>query len=131
MCRGYRRYSRSMSEAPRPRPEGSVVLHSFASHIAARPKPIFEALDRRFRPKEGSESLYTADPAAFLIIAQGGWWYRGEYRVVPDEHGSNIEHTMLNIASARRLGRFTGRKVIEEAPTQFERLIRELRLELE
>jgi hypothetical protein len=108
-----------------------VVVHSLSAHVKARPKPVFEALDRRFRPAESSVSLYTADPAAFLIIAQGGWWYRGEYRVVPDEYGSNVEHRMLNIARQHRLGRFAGRKVIEEAPARFERLVKELRLELE
>jgi hypothetical protein len=120
-----------MPEAPRARPEDAVSLHAFSAHVRARPKPIFDALDRRFRPVDESGSLYTADPAAFLIIAQGGWWYRGEYRIVPDEHGSNVEHTMLNIARQRRLGRFTGRRVIEDAPAQFDRLIKELRLELE
>jgi hypothetical protein len=120
-----------MPEAPRRRPDDAVVVRAFSGHVKARPKAVFEALDRRFRPQEGSNSLYLADAAAFLIIAQGGWWYRGEYRVVPDESGSNVEHTMLNIARQRRMGRFTGRRVIEAAPDEFERLLRELRLDLE
>jgi hypothetical protein len=92
---------------------------------------VFEALDRQFRPEEGSRSLYTADPAAFLIIAQGGWWYRGEYRVVPDEFGSNVEHIMLTIAHRRRMSGSASRKVIEGAPADFERLMKILRLDLE
>ncbi len=120
-----------MPEAPRARPAGSVVLLSFAGHVKARPKAVFEALDKRFRPSGRSESLYLADAAAFLIVAQGGWWYRGEYRVIPDALGSNVEHHLLNIAHARRLGRLTGGRVIRAAPMQFERLVKELRLELE
>jgi hypothetical protein len=120
-----------MPEAPRRRPEDAVVLHSFSGHVKARPKAVFEALDRRFRPDERSRSLYTADPAAFLVIAQGGWWYRGEYRVVPDEYGSNVEHSILNIAQQRRMSGSAARKVIDDAPQDFERLMKELRLDLE
>jgi hypothetical protein len=121
-----------MPEAPRERPGNHTLLRSFAGHVRARPKAVFEALDRRFRPTEATESLYTADSAAFLIIAQGGWWYRGEYRIVPDERGSNIEHYIVNVAQAAHwLGPITGRKVLKQAPTAFERLLRQLRAELE
>jgi hypothetical protein len=120
-----------MPEAPRARPDTAVVLHSLAGHVRAKPRAVFEALDARFHPGDGSQSFYLADPAAFLIVAQGGWWYRAEYRVVPDEFGSNVEHTLLNIAKQRRLGRFTGRAVIGATPAQFDRLLRQLRLELE
>ena len=76
--------------------------------------------------------MFTADPSAWLVISQGGWWYRGEYRVVPDATGSNLEHTLLNVAeTAHRLGRLTGRKVIKAAPADFDRLVTELRAELE
>jgi hypothetical protein len=121
-----------MPEAPRTRPTGSEVLLSLAGHVRARPARVFEAIDRRMRPSVDSESLYTADPAAFLVISQGGWWYRAEYRVVPDERGSNVEHVILNVAqTARALGRFTGRRVLREAPERFEMMLRQLRLELE
>jgi len=107
------------------------VVHSFAGHLKARPKAVFDALDARLRPGEGGHSLYLADPNAFLIVAQGGWWYRGEYRVVPDEFGSHIEHSMLNVAAQQKLATFTGRREIKSAPAEFERLLRQLRLELE
>ena len=121
-----------MSEALRKRPAGSAVLHSLHGHVRARPKAVFEALDARFRPGVGSRSEYLADSAAFFIVAQGGWWYRGEYRVVPDAEGSNVEHSMLNVAARSRVpGRFTGRRVIDDAPAHFDDLLRQLRLELE
>ncbi len=121
-----------MPEAPRARPAGFVVLHALRGHVRARPAAVFSALDARFRPGEGSHSLYLADPSAFLIVAQGGWWYRGEYRVVPDGFGSHVEHVILNVAhTARSLGRFRARRVVADAPAAFETLLRQLRLELE
>ncbi len=121
-----------MPEAPRERPGNHTLLRSFAGHVRARPKAVFDVLDRRLRPPEGSESLYTADSAAFLIIAQGGWWYRGEYRIVPDERGSNLEHYLVNVAQvAHWLGPIAGRRVLRRAPIAFQRLLRQLRAELE
>jgi hypothetical protein len=121
-----------MPEAPRSRPARFVVLHTFRGHLRARPASVFAALDARFRPSGASDSLYLADSAAFLIVAQGGWWYRGEYRVVPDENGSHVEHVIVNVAqTARSLGMFTGRRVVADAPAAFETLLRQLRLELE
>lgn len=121
-----------MAEGPRARPEGSDLLASFGGHISARPRAVFEALDARLRPGEEAESLYLADFSAFFIVTQGGWWYRGEYRVVPDEFGSNLEHRIYNVArTSRRVGRFTGRRVIDQAPAEFQRLLVELKLDLE
>lgn len=121
-----------MPEAPRARPAGTVVLHSLRGHVRARPAAAFDALDARFRPSGASHSRYLSDPVAFLIVEQGGWWYRGEYRVVPDDRGSNVEYVMLNVATtARWLGPFTGRRVIRGAPAQFDTMMRQLRLELE
>lgn len=121
-----------MNDALRRRPAGCIVLHSLRGHVRARPRVVFEALDARLNPGERSESGYFTDSAAFLIVAQGGRWYRGEYRVVPDTRGSNVEHTMINIAkNSRSLGWLIGRRVIRDAPEVFETLLHELRLELE
>ncbi|TXN31367.1 hypothetical protein [Lacisediminihabitans profunda] len=121
-----------MREAPRQRPANAELLVTLAGHVKARPRAVFEAIDARLRPAETSGTLYTADPFAFLIIAQGGWWYRGEYRVVPDQYGSHVEHYILNVAQrAPLLGRLTGRSVLRNAPAEFEKLLRRLRAELE
>jgi len=121
-----------MPEAPRQRPQNYTLLHSFSGHIKARPRDVFDAIARRFDPGQGSGTLFLADARSYLVIAQGGWWYRGEYRVVPDDHGSHVEHVILNVAQkAHRLGAWTGRKVIADAPAEFEKLMRQLRLELE
>lgn len=108
------------------------MLHELRGHLRVRPRPVFDAIAARFDPGEEAQSLFSADPAAWLVIVQGGWWYRAEYRVVPDDTGSHLEHTLLNVAeTGRRLGRFAGRKVIEAAPAEFERLLSSLRAELE
>jgi hypothetical protein len=126
------RYSRTMAEAPRERPPAHTVLLRNAGHIRARPKPVFDAIDRRMRPPEGSGVRYFADPTAFLVIVQGGWWYREEFRVVPDENGSHVEHYILNVAqTAHWMGPVAGRRVLREAPGVFQRLVRQLRLDLE
>jgi hypothetical protein len=121
-----------MPEAPRKRPDRHQVLRSFRGHLRARPAAVFGALDRRLRPGEGASSFYTADPVAFLIIVQGDWWYRGEYRVVPDETGSNLEHVIVNVAQrARPLSRLTARRVLAEAPREFQALVKDLRIDVE
>lgn len=121
-----------MTDAPRQRPAHSVVLHEIRGHVRARPRPVFEAIAERFNPGDSAQSYFTADPAAWLVIVQGGWWYRAEYRVIPDDTGSRIEFALLNVAEAgRRLGNFAGRRLIESAPADFQRLITSLRAELE
>ena len=121
-----------MPEAPRSRPAGFVVLDTLRGHVRARPAAVFAALDTRFRPTNEAGSLYFADTSAFFIVAQGGWWSRAEYRVVPDEQGSHVEHVLLDVAqTARFLARFLGRRVVADAPAAFETLLRQLRLELE
>jgi hypothetical protein len=121
-----------MPEAPRERPENYTLLHSFSGHVKARPRDVFEAIAHRLDPGAGSGSYFTVDPRAYRVIVQGGWWYRGEYRVVPDDYGSHVEHVILNVASrGHKLGAWTGRKVIADAPVEFAKLLRQLRLELE
>ena len=121
-----------MPEAPRRRPEKHEILCTFRAHVLARPAAVFEALDARLRPDSSSESFYTADASAFLIITQGGRWYRGEYRVIPDDTGSNVEHTVVNVAQQARSARgINARRVLASAPAEFELLIERLRREVE
>jgi hypothetical protein len=121
-----------MPEAPRKRPENHTVLLTLRGYVKAKPKAVFDVLDGRMRAAGESGSYYTADPASLFIVEQGGWWYRGEYQIVPDEFGSHLQHTIVNVAQrAHRLGKATGRRVLKDAPASFERLVKELRLELE
>ena len=120
-----------MLEAPRQRPAKHTVLHTFAAHIQARPADVFAALDARLNPGPAATSAYLADPKAFLIVAQGGWWYRAEYRIVPDAHGVNLEHVIINVAQrGAKAALVAGHSVITSAPLAFHDLVKSLRAEL-
>lgn len=121
-----------MPEAPRHRPAQHTVLHTFAAHIRARPNAVFDALDTRLHPGPDAGSGYLADRQALFIVAQGGWWYRAEYRVVPDERGSHLEHVVVNVAQrGEKAALIAGRKVIAQAPLAFHDLVKRLRSDLE
>lgn len=121
-----------MAEAPRERPDGSVVLARFDAHVAARPRPVFEAIARILNPGDDAHSDFLADPGRSLVVAQGGWWYRAEYRVVPDDDGSHVEHCLINTSGrATRFGKPVGHKQLAAAPAEFDTLITRLREELE
>jgi len=121
-----------MPEDPRKRPARHEVLRSFRGHLRARPAAVFGALDRRLNPGAGASGHYVADSAAFLVVVQGDWWYRGEYRAVPDESGSNLEYAIVNVAQrARPLSRLTARRVLAAAPKEFQTLLKDLRIEVE
>jgi hypothetical protein len=121
-----------MSDAIRRRPEPHRVLETLHGHLRARPHAVYEAIVRRSDPGPNARSDFFADPRAHLVVMQGGRWYRGEYRVVADDHGSHIIHVIVDVSRRQRpLGRFSGRAVVERAPAEFERMLRQLRLELE
>lgn len=120
-----------MSEAELQRPEGSEVLRQFTALIAARPHATFQALVTALDPGADAGSVFVSDAARGLVVAAGGWWYRAEYRVVAGEHGSHLEHAVVNVAAPRKPGRFTGRRILDSAEDDFARLVRRLRAELE
>lgn len=121
-----------MAEAPRDRPDGSLVLARLNAHIEARPRPVFDAIARILNPGENARSDYLADPARSLVVAQGGSWYRAEYRIVPDDKGSNVEHVLVNTSGREtRFGKPVGHKHVLAAPAEFATLIAQLRDELE
>jgi hypothetical protein len=120
-----------MPEAPRHRPQQHTVLLAFQGHVKARPASVFDALVERLRPA-GAHGYFTADPVSSLIIVQGDWWYRAELRVVPDDTGSQVEETIVNVAQrAHWAGRIAGRRVLGGAPAAFEQLMLGLRQQLE
>ena len=95
------------------------MLCTFQGHVKARPAAVFDALEQRLRPA-GERGFFTADPVASLIIVQGRWWYRTQLRVVPDDTGSRVEETIVNVAErAHRAGPVAGRRVLAAAPDAF------------
>jgi hypothetical protein len=114
------------------RPAKSTVLRSYAGEIHANPADVYAAIKRRLTPPAPDVTGFTADDAHHLLIVQGGWWYRGEYRVLPSPGGSRIEHELVNVAQvAHWAGPIAGRKSIVQSAHVFGRLLTELAADLE
>jgi hypothetical protein len=85
---------------------------------------VFASLRARL---EGSDGHFAADPATRRIVQQGDWWYRGEYRVLPDDAGSRVEYEIVNVAQTGHLfGPLAGRDVLRASPAAFAKLLGEL-----
>ena len=92
------------------------------------PDAVFASLRARLDTGQGQ---FAADPVTRRIVQQGEWWYRGEYRVLPDDAGSRIEYEIVNVApNAHWLGPITGRDVLRASPAAFAQLLGELQDEL-
>lgn len=126
------RLNRYMPVAPRNRPVKNTVLHTFTARIDAAPVDVFLALRARLDPGSTTATAYLADPEELLVVTQGSWWYRAEYRVVPEPAGATVEHVVISVAQrGERAARVAGRRVIQDAPLAFHDLVRSLRSSLE
>jgi hypothetical protein len=121
-----------MPEAPRRRPDEHTVLRAFHGHVKARPGAVFHALAKRLRPESRARAAFVADEVSSLVVVQGTWWYRCEVRVVPDDTGSRVEQTIVDVARrAKWAASLVARPTLSAAPTAFQRLVTGLRQELE
>jgi hypothetical protein len=74
-----------------------------ASGVVARPPAeVFERLRRKLGG--GHPMRMEVDRERGFVAVQGGWWYRGEYRVTTHPAGSRVEHRVVNAASRGRWG---------------------------
>jgi hypothetical protein len=122
-----------MTDASLDLPAKHTVLRSFAGHLAAPPDAVYALLAQQLAPGDETGGHFLTDPARHLVIVQGDWWYRGEYRVLPEEAGSGgshsadesrIEHEILNVAQfAHWAGAIAARGVVDAAPNAFRRLL--------
>ena len=97
------------------RPTPHTVLRRYVAECVLPPAEALDAL---------AALLPDASRYPGLLVVQGGWWYRAEYRVVPDGARSRIEHTLLNVASpAHWAGPITGRAAIRDAEREFGELV--------
>jgi hypothetical protein len=121
-----------MTDAPLDLPAKHTVLRSFAGHLDADPDGVFEVLARLLMPGDEAGGHFLADPGRRLVVVQGDWWYRGEYRVLSGDDsagdgnnaGSRIEYEIINVAQkAHWAGTLTGRGVVRGAPAAFQRLL--------
>jgi len=75
-----------------------------ASGVVARPPgEVFDRL-RGLLSGGGHPMRMDVDRERGFVAVQGGWWYRGEYRVTPDPAGARVEHRVVNAASRGRWG---------------------------
>ncbi|RZU64433.1 hypothetical protein EV379_0728 [Microterricola gilva] len=137
--------SESAPAAPSIRPGRHTVLRSFAGHLDADPAGVFAALVERMQGAPG----VAVDAAAREIAQQGGWWYRGEYRVMaePSDHdgdatqagteagaaasGTRLEYEIVNVAQSWHwAGPIAGRRVLADAPYGFHALLSDIEAEL-
>jgi hypothetical protein len=106
------------------RPQKHTELRAYAGTIAGAPDEVFGSLRARL---EGGPGHFAADPASRRIVQQGDWWYRGEYRVLPEGSGSRVEYEIVNVAqTAHLLAPLTGREVLRASASAFAQLLGEL-----
>ncbi|MEV6825482.1 hypothetical protein [Amycolatopsis sp. NPDC051102] len=75
-----------------------------ASGVVARPPAeVFERLRHRLAGG-GHPMRMDVDRSRGFVAVQGGWWYRGEYRVTADPGGARVEHRVVNAATWGRWG---------------------------
>ena len=108
------------------------MLHTFTAYVRARPDAVFRAVATRVEPGPAAPLEMLTDTEGLVIVVQGAWWYRGEYRVVGDTAGSTLEHVVVNVAQrGERAAVLAARKSITTAPLAFHELVKSLRAELE
>jgi hypothetical protein len=121
-----------MPTAPRERPPVATVLGEYSAFISDDANTVFDALARRVKSASPPASSILIDKAQRLVVLQGEWWYRGEWRVTVEAAGSDMEYTIVNVAQrARWAGRLTARGVLKKAPSDFLALASAVRDELE
>jgi hypothetical protein len=102
----------------------STVLREHQSVVPGSPIAVYSALLAALTPSDASEINFLADSAERFIVVQGGWWYRGEYRVTTDPAGSRVSFALVNVApTAHWAGPIAGREVVRNSARDFGALV--------
>lgn len=110
--------------APLERPTHGTVLRSLAGTVALTPDAVVERLAVALKPASPEGGSFAVDRTRRLLVQQGGWWYRAEYRVLEHPGGSRVELEIVNVAQpAHWLGPITGRNELRAAPESFRVLL--------
>jgi hypothetical protein len=113
-----RGYIRSVNSDVLNRPARHTLLKQHESVLDAPVARVLAALTIAVDP--GAQSSFAVDESVGLIVVQGGWWYRAEYTVRPDESGSRVTFSLLNVATpAHWAGPITGRDAIRSSARDF------------
>jgi hypothetical protein len=111
------------------RPARSTVLREHQSVIEAPLSAVLARLAAVVDP--GEQSSFAVDETAGLVVVQGGWWYRAEYRVAADPAGTRVTLTILNVAQpAHWAGPITGRAALRSSAQDFGAVIAAVRAAL-
>lgn len=78
--------------APLERPDHGTVLRSFAGTVHVSPDVAYEKLAVALAPTSAEDGSFSVDPVQRLLVQQGGWWYRAEYRVAQTQGGEVARH---------------------------------------
>jgi hypothetical protein len=121
-----------MQEASLERPAKNTPLMALAGVVHADADTTYDALAELVAPQGDEGASFLRDDETRTLVVQGGWWYRGEYRVLPDEQGARVEHELVNVArTAHWAGPITGRSVIADTPALFQQLLTNLAARVE
>ena len=102
------------------------MLREHQSVVAAETAAVFSTLAALVDP--GPESGFATDEPAGLIVVQGGWWYRAEYRVTADPAGTRVSVTIVNVAApAHWAGPVAGRAALRSSAKDFGDVVERLR----
>lgn len=113
-----------MTDAPLYPPGPRDALRSFAGHLEADPATVFARLETALATGDEVAGHVTIDRARSVVVVEGDWWYRGEYRVLPEETGALVQFEIINAASvAHRVAGWAARSVLAAAPAAFGRLL--------
>ncbi|TFD31183.1 hypothetical protein [Cryobacterium cryoconiti] len=106
-------------------PERHTVLRSFAGHLEAGPDAVFNRLVAAMAAgASGGGSVHT-DRGRRILVLRRGWWYRGEYQVLPeDETGSLVQYEIVNVAQVLPwAGAWAAASVLRASPRSFQALL--------
>lgn len=121
-----------MTDVPLDAPARHTVLRSFAGHLDAAPDAAFGRLANALAAGDEVAGHVRADAGRRLVVVEGDWWYRGEYRVLPEESGALVTYEILSRAGfARWAARWAARPVLEAAPAAFGRLLTAIQAEID
>ena len=96
--------------APLDRPAKHTVLREFVRDVSAAAEAVLAALPGT---RYGD-----------LVVVQGDWWYRGEYRVAAQGGASRVTLTIVNVAqSAHWSAPIAGRRELADAERAFDELL--------
>ena len=110
--------------APLERPAHGTLLRSLAGTVPVPRDVVFARLSAALAPSSREGGSFSTDPARGLLVQQGGWWYRAEYRVLDHPEGTRVELEIVNVAQpAHWLGPITGRNELRAAPESFRALL--------